>query len=114
MTMDVRKLTEEYLAAFGARDRKVLKDLFHENCLLIDPGNNLHGNKNIMEFLKNLFDAHDELSFKKSSIIVDQNTSVLEFQLQLNESIFVGVDIIEWEDSKIKSLKAYLYQTNGD
>lgn len=112
--MDVRKLTEAYHAAFGARDLKVLKGLSHEDCLLIDPDNNIRGNDNLMEFLKNLFDAHEELSFEKKSILVDQNTSVLEFQLQLNESNFIGVDIIEWEDSKIKSLKAYLYQTNGD
>lgn len=106
---NIRKLTENYVDAFDSRDlNKVAKHLA-ENFELTDPNvMSLAPKNNVIEYIKELFLSCENLSFEAHSIIVEGNVSVIHFTLILDLMIFDGVDLITWENQKMRSMKAYL------
>lgn len=107
--MDLRKLTSDYVAAFNARDLDKVGIFFAEEFELTDPEvTAITPKDNVLTYIKELFDAHDNLRFEAHNIIVDGNTSVIQFTLTLEKLILDGADIITWEAGKMIKLDAYL------
>lgn len=110
---DIRKLTEEYVTAFDARDLDRIARYFSDGFKLTDPDViALTPKASVLTYIKELFDSHDTLSFKALSIIVDGDTSVIHFQLTLGALIFEGVDLITWQHNQMISMTAYLTKKN--
>lgn len=110
---DIRKLTEEYVAAFNACDLDKVASHFAADFKLTDPDVTALTPKNeVIKYIKKLFSSHDTLRFEASSIIVDGHKSVIHFSLTLGTLVLDGVDIIDWEFSKMKSMHAYLTPRN--
>ena len=106
---DLRKLTWDYVAAFNARNLDKVGSFFAEEFELTDPEVTAITPKgNVLNYIKNLFDAHDNLHFEAHNIIVDGNTSVIHFTLKLGKLVLDGVDIITWKSNKMLNMKAYL------
>ncbi|RLR17264.1 hypothetical protein D8L93_10890 [Sodalis-like symbiont of Bactericera trigonica] len=106
----VGKLTEQYVQAFNTRSLQSVIEIFDRDASLIDPDNHLIGRENIREMLLRLFSACNPFAFVAKSVMTDGYKSIIEFELQLNEKILRGVDIIEWnQKGKIVKLNAYLY-----
>jgi ketosteroid isomerase-like protein len=106
---DIRKLTTDYVAAFGARDLDAVGFFFAEEFELTDPEvTALTPKDDVLKYIKGLFDTHETLNFNSHNILVDGNTSVIHFTLTLGTHIFDGVDIITWKSYKMIRMKAYL------
>ncbi|RAX12733.1 nuclear transport factor 2 family protein [Photorhabdus bodei] len=106
----IRSLTEAYIKAFDKKSLHEVMELFDSNASLIDPSNHLIGSDSIREMLIQLFSSHKKLSFVAKSILTEASKSIIEFELTLDEKVFRGVDIIEWNSrGKIVTLDAYLY-----
>ena len=108
--MDLKNLTEEYVTNFNKKDLQAISHMLHPvECYLSDPKNIFLGAKNVEMEIQNLFEF-DTLVFESKNIYVDKknDTSFIEFKIQLNDDILEGVDIIEWKDGKIKALRAYV------
>ena len=106
---DIRKLTWDYVTAFNARNLDKVGSFFAEEFELTDPEVTAITPKgNVLNYIKNLFDAHDNLHFETHSILVDDGASAIHFSLMLGEEIFDGVDLIHWEAGKMTSMHAYL------
>jgi hypothetical protein len=106
----VKKLTEKYIAAFNAKSLHDVVDMFDRNATLIDPGNHKIGQENIRSMLVQLFSETKLLEFKALSVLAEQNRSVIEFELKLDDKLLKGVDIIDWNNKgHIVKLNAYLY-----
>jgi ketosteroid isomerase-like protein len=107
---DLRKLTEEYVMHFNQKDLIALGKMFSEDISLTDPDVSVQGKTAVLKAIDSIFENFEKLDFRAQNICVDGRTSIIEFSLQLNEMYFVGTDIIEWDGSNLKSLRAYLYE----
>ncbi|MGP4123813.1 MAG: sugar phosphate nucleotidyltransferase [Sodalis sp. (in: enterobacteria)] len=106
----INKLTEQYVKAFNARALYTVIEIFDRNAFLTDPHNHLIGRENIRKMLLKLFSSYKTFAFVAKSIMTDNYKSIIEFELQLNQKIFQGVDVIEWnKKGNIVKLNAYLY-----
>lgn len=47
-------------------------------------------------------------AFTASNILVDSNKGAIEFELKIGNSVYDGIDIIEWTGGKMCAIRAYL------
>lgn len=111
----LKELTKKYIEAFNSKDLEKCAELFTDNFALEDPVvKRIEGKQKVLEAIKGIFDSCNTLFFEARNIYQDNQTTVIEFILKLDDTILVGTDIIEWEDNKMKELRAYLDIPCGD
>jgi ketosteroid isomerase-like protein len=110
MSQDLRKLTRDYIAAFDQGDLDGVAALMDEGFVLTDPGNVALGPRDkVLDFIRNLFaTAGERLSFRALTVLADGNHSAIEFELQVGDERFEGIDLIEWRDGRMVSMRAHL------
>lgn len=107
--VNIRKLTEDYVAAFDACDLDQIAEFLEEGFELTDPDvMALTPKKKVLQYIKELFDAHESLNFQAHSILVDGDASVIHFTLRLDTVVIDGVDLIRWKSGQMISMNAYL------
>lgn len=108
---NIRKLTEDYAAAFDIRDLDKVVHHFAEDFQLTDPDiAELTPKGAVTNYIARLFAAHKALSFEAHDIIVDGDKSVIHFTLKLDQITLDGVDVISWKSGKMTCMQAYLTQ----
>lgn len=111
----LKSLTKNYVEAFNNKNIEQISKLFLDDFVLEDPVvNRIIGKKNSLEAIKAIFASCRNLSFEAKSVYQDNQTTILEFILKLDNTTLIGVDIIEWENNKMKELRAYLDIPCGD
>jgi len=112
MTQDIRTLTQTYITAFHNRDIQGLASLMHEDFVLTDPENEALGpRENALRFISGLFEsAGTTLTFSPRTVLVDGAHSVIEFCLTIDQDYLEGIDLIEWQDGRMLSMRAHLTQ----
>lgn len=106
---DIWKLTANYVAAFDARDLDEVEGFFSEKFELTDPEvTALTPKERVVEYIRELFDAHETLDFEAHLILVDGDKSAIHFTLTLGATVLDGVDIINWKCGQMTSMHAYL------
>lgn len=110
MRYDIRGLTRQYVSAFDARDLDRVRDLMDPEFILTDPGNiNLTPREDVLNLIGSIFaDAGDTLSFRAKTVLVDGYHSVIEFELTIGADRFEGIDLIEWQNGLMISMRAHL------
>jgi len=102
-------LTQDYIKAFDSKNLKHIEELLDENFILQDPVvKRISGKKECLKAIENIFKSAKNLSFKAKQIYMQNKTTFIEFELMLDDLRLEGVDIIEWKDSKMTELRAYL------
>lgn len=105
----LKELTKNYIEAFDSKDLEKCAELFMENFALEDPVvRRIEGKTEVLKAIKSIFDSCTELDFSAKKIYQDGQTTIIEFILKLDDTTLTGTDIIEWEDNKMKELRAYL------
>lgn len=105
----LKELTKEYIEAFDNKDLDNCAKLFTDDFALEDPVvKRIEGKEKVLEAVKGIFDSCTTLDFSAKNIYQDDQTTIIEFTLKLDDTILTGTDIIEWEDKKMKELRAYL------
>lgn len=105
----LRELTQNYIEAFDSMNLEKIAQLLTEDFVLEDPiVKRIEGTENVLEAIKGIFDSCEKLSFTAKNIYADSQTTIIEFVLKLDDVILTGTDIIEWENNKMKELRAYL------
>lgn len=105
----LKNLTKAYIKAFNDRDLKGVCALLDEDFVLEDPAvKRIEGKQKALEAVENIFNSCKNLEFKAKNIYKDGQTTLIEFILKLDEVKLEGVDILEWQEDKIKKLRAYL------
>lgn len=84
----------------------------HENFMLTDPENEALGPRdNVLRFISGLFDrAGTSLAFRPKTVLVDGAHSAVEFDLTIGQDYLEGIDLIEWQDGRMISMRAHLTQ----
>ena len=106
-------LTQSYATFFNQKNIAGIDILLHPEIQLEDPIVSLSGKKAILKYIADIFRSSNRLKFQTKNIFIDGDTSVIEFLLDLNEKKIIGTDIIRWQNNKIKTLRAYLYQKDA-
>lgn len=105
----LRDLTKHYVEAFNSKDLKKIAELVTNDFVLEDPVvKRIEGKKEVLKVIENIFNSCITLSFSAKNIYKDNNTTIIEFILNLDDTTLTGTDIIEWENNKMKELRAYL------
>ena len=106
---NLKTLTEEYTKAFDNKDINSLKSMLTEDFILEDPVvQKVVGRENALKKILEIFNGAEKLSFQAKNIYQEGNTTMIEFNLTLDDVKLKGVDILDWEQDKIKQLRAYL------
>lgn len=109
------ELTQQYIEAFDNKDLKKCAELFIDDFALEDPVvKRIEGKNEVLQAIKGIFDSCNKLTFEAKDIYQDNKTTIIEFILKLDDTVLTGTDIIEWEDNKMKELRAYLDIPCGD
>jgi ketosteroid isomerase-like protein len=105
----LKELTKQYIEAFDGKDLEKCAELFTDNFALEDPVvKRIEGKEEVLKAIKDIFNSYNALNFSAKNIYQDNQTTIIEFVLQLDETILSGTDIIEWQNNKMKELRAYL------
>ena len=119
----LKQLTQDYIKAFGTKDIHAISSMLCPSFTLCDPEikknapSGIQGKEACLKAMQGIFDSCNTLSFKAKNIFVCENTTLIEFSLQLDSVSLEGVDIIEWEKNGetflMKELRAYLDMPKG-
>lgn len=105
----LKELTEKYIEAFNSKELDKCAELFTDEFALEDPVvKRIEGKVEVLKAIKGIFDSCTKLDFSAKNIYQDGQTTIIEFTLKLDDTTLTGTDIIEWEDNKMKELRAYL------
>ena len=111
----LKQLTKRYVQAFNDMDVNAVSELLGDNFSLEDPVvKRIEGKDDSLEAMKNIFDSCKKLSFNAKNIYQDDMTTIIEFELVIDDTKLKGTDIIEWKDHKMHELRAYLDIPCGD
>ncbi|QNI71224.1 nuclear transport factor 2 family protein [Cyanobium sp. NS01] len=106
---ELRELTQQYVAAFNAKDIDGVSALLTEDFSITDPSvTQLEPRDKAIEYIRGLFMSNSVLSFQALDIIVGDDITALHFALSLGEERYHGIDLINWKQDKISSILAYL------
>ena len=104
-------LTKEYVKLFNMKNIEAISKIFNKDSSLIEVGiNEYYGREKILSLLKNVFENNLNLEISNITPLHENNMSILEFNLSINDKKFVGNDIIFWKNDKIQHMKAYFYE----
>ena len=105
----IKKLTQKYINSFSNKDLTTISYLLTDDFVLEDPVvKRVEGKEASLNVIKDIFDSCNNIDFSAKNIFIDNNISIIEFILDIDDTRLTGVDIIEWDNNKIKELKAYL------
>ncbi|MBT5491117.1 nuclear transport factor 2 family protein [bacterium] len=105
----LKELTQKYIESFTSKDLDKCAKLFTEDFVLEDPVvKRIEGKEEVLKAIKGIFDSCTTLDFSAKNIYQDNQTTIIEFILKLDDAVLMGTDIIEWEGNKMKELRAYL------
>ena len=111
----LKDLTKEYIQAFDSKDLDKCSQLFSDDFVLEDPVvKRIEGKEEVLKAVKGIFDSCTILNFSAKNIYQDKQTTIIEFVLKLDDNVLTGTDIIEWQDNKMKELRAYLDIPKGN
>ncbi|AXX91789.1 ketosteroid isomerase [Malaciobacter molluscorum LMG 25693] len=105
----LKELTKKYIEAFNSKDLEKCAELFTDNFALEDPVvKRIEGKVEVLKVIKGIFESCTTLNFSAKNIYQDNQITIIEFTLKLDDTILTGTDIIEWKDNKMKEIRAYL------
>lgn len=110
----LKELTKKYIEAFNSKDIKKCAQLFTNDFSLEDPVvKRVEGKEEVLKAIKGIFDSCTTLDFSAKNIYQDEQTTIIEFTLKLDDTVLIGTDIVEWKNNKMKELRAYLDVPKG-
>lgn len=105
----LKKRTQEYIDAFNNKNIESISLLLTEDFVLEDPVvKRIEGKENALNVISEIFDSCNTLNFSYKNIYQESTTTIIEFILKLDDTVLTGIDIIDWENNKMKELRAYL------
>ena len=109
----MREKVKKYFDAFSSKDVAALEEMYHDDISLRDWLSSATGKKGVIESNKRLFNACSSVSVKLKHLIAHSHKAACEIDINLihndgTEDKLLVVDIIEFEDDKVKEIRAYL------
>ncbi|MES9968515.1 MAG: nuclear transport factor 2 family protein [Candidatus Thiodiazotropha sp.] len=111
--LDLIAKTKSYAAVVNDRNVADATEMFAEDIKCSDPlVSDLTPKSAVVDFYRQQFELPIErFEFIPRNVIQQGNTTVMEFDMVVENKTLKGVDVIEWKDGLIVNLRAYL---NGE
>lgn len=93
-------LTLDYIEAFNEKSIDRIQRLFGNELKTNSPFLITNKKEEAIVYLKELFANNSHLIFKDRTILIDRQQSVIEFELTLGSKVYIGTDIIIWNNQK--------------
>ena len=108
--MDLVSLTHAYVSSFDKKDIDGLSNLMSDEFVLSDGVvNGLAPKKEVLLYISQMMEANvKRFGFEVVDILRGSGFTILEFKLYLDNTIFHGVDLIQWDNGLMTSMKAFL------
>lgn len=105
--MDYKNLAREYFVAFSQKDLEKLESMFHEHVTLRDWEVSAQGRTEVMKANKIILDQVIDIAVTPLSLYNEGSFVIAELQVKGAGQELLVVDIIEFADDKIVSIRAY-------
>jgi cytidyltransferase-like protein len=104
---DLKQKTKRYFELFTSKNVKGLEnEIYADNIFLRDWNGEWRGKQAVLEMNENLF--VNEFQIDNIQIKQTDNTTIVQFDLHIADTMYKVVDIIDWDDDgKIKQIFAY-------
>lgn len=108
--------TSEYANAFNKKIINNISLLLSDEFKLTNPNVIIEDKIQFIDYINTLFSNSKNLIFNAKNIyVINDKTSIIEFELIINDKIFVGIDLISWSvNLKILSIDAYTYEVKHE
>lgn len=104
----LKDLSQTFAGAFSQKNINDIGNLMHENFRLFDPVlRNLSGRDNVLRAMQKDFNKFQDIQYIAKNIYQDGNTTIIDFEIRLDDILLRGVDIMKWEQEKMVSLDCY-------
>ena len=109
----MRENVKKYFDAFSSKDVVALEGMYHDDISLRDWLSSASGKADVIESNKRLFNACSSVNVKLKHMIAHSHRASCEIDIDLTHNDgtldkLLVVDIIEFEEDKIKEIRAYL------
>ncbi len=107
--------TKNYIYSFNEKDISSVGRILSEEFELLDPSVSVSGKANALEYINGIFSNVRKLSFLASDIYIpNETTSIIEFELYIDDKKLIGTDVIKWNEEKLMvGMKAYLFEIDN-
>lgn len=104
----LKELSYQFGEYFSQKNIQGLSSLMADEFALFDPALKwVKGKENVLKILQEGFDQHHHVSYQTLASYQDQNTTILRFEIIMDEKKFVGVDFMKWKEDKMVELICY-------
>ncbi|HSX38714.1 MAG TPA: nuclear transport factor 2 family protein [Chlamydiales bacterium] len=103
----MQNLTLQFAQFFNNKDALGIGSLLDDDFILYDPGREVRGKANMVEEFQKQFRETEKVIYEVVNAYEDGRVGILEFRIAFGEKLFYGVDLLEWENGKIKELRCY-------
>jgi dTDP-glucose pyrophosphorylase len=108
LTNNYLDLTKEYIKAFNEKNLDKISLMLSDDFVLEDPiVKRIKGKSSVLDAIKKIFENCNELIFSAKNIYFDGTITIIEFELQIDDTSLKGTDVIEWSGQEMKELRAY-------
>ena len=101
-------IVQEYFDAFCKKDLNKLSELYHDDVILNEWGENIFCGKDmVLEANKKLFDSVGQINIQVLSSGITDTRHINEIIVELDNKIVSVVDMIRVDNGKIEEIMAY-------
>jgi hypothetical protein len=105
--MDLVGLTKKYFQCFCDQNVDGLSEMFADDIKLKDWANDVSGKEAVLEVIKGIYVAAVHVDITPDLITSEGNTVMAEILITAGSAALEVVDVIEFENDKIKAIRAY-------
>lgn len=106
-------LMYRFAQCFTTKNAEGIGTLLAEDFSLFDPALKwLQGKDTVLDVLQKQFNETKFIEYKIINTFEDGETSILEFQMTLDDLVLNGVGVMHWKDGKMKELRCYYNPPN--
>ncbi len=104
---NILDLTKQYFKYFSNKDIDSLSELFSEDITLKDWSVSASGKEQVLNVIKSIYNTSEQIAITPCLLVGDDEVIMAEILIHINSDILEVVDVIEYRDGKIKSIRAY-------
>lgn len=105
--MNIVEITKKYFEHFSNQDLDALSELFCEDITLKDWENDISGKEKVLDVIRGIFVLTPVIEIIPAVIACIDNTAMAEILISAGDTALEVVDVIEYENDKIISIRAY-------
>lgn len=104
----IKQASEIFADAFTQKDVNAIAPLLQEAVAYEDPAfGRVEGKQSLVKLLQDQLATSEYVDYRLLHLFQDDQTTLLEFHMTVDRIDLYGVDIIEWQDQKIKEIRRY-------